>query len=117
LSFVSRTYLAGPNKSATRSWRDCDAFSFSASNLCCHSAADRADLPFQFANAGLMRVIVDNPAEGFVLPLALLWFETVFLELSPNQISFAISSFSRSVYPGSEITSIRSRNGSGTPSM
>src|SRR5205823_4558609 len=40
--------------------RNCDAFSFSACDLRRHGTAYRADLPLEFANPRLVRVIVDD---------------------------------------------------------
>ena len=58
-----------------------------ARNLRRDAANDRADLPFEFAHAGFVSVVVDHPHERVFLPFALLRFEPVLLQLSPNEIA------------------------------
>src|SRR5690242_1100288 len=52
---------------------------FSASNLRRNAATNRTDLPFEFAHAGFVRVIANDPAQRVLLKFALLEFESVLL--------------------------------------
>src|SRR5438093_5812677 len=61
--------------------RDRYVLGFSARDLRCNSAADGCDLSLELAHAGFVRVIVDDVAERFLLPLDLLGLESVFLPL------------------------------------
>ena len=64
--------------------RDCGAFNLSTRHLRRHGATDGTDLPFQFTHSSLVRVIVDDPTESFVLPFALFRLKAVLFQLSPN---------------------------------
>ena len=64
---------------------DC-AFHLSLRDFGGDAATNGADLAFQLANTGFVGVIVDDQSKGLFGPFALLRFESVFLELSPNEI-------------------------------
>ena len=59
--------------------RDRYVLRFSAGDLRCDATTNRSDLSFQFAHAGFVRVIVDDPAKRVFLKFALLGFESVLL--------------------------------------
>ena len=61
---------------------DLELLFFAARHLRGDGAADGADLPLQFAHAGLAGVIFDHASERFICPNALLRLESVFLKLS-----------------------------------
>ena len=64
-----------------------DVLGFSARDLRRDAATNSADLALQFAHAGFVRVIVNDPAKRVLLPFALLGLESVFLQLPLDEIS------------------------------
>src|SRR5438128_2537754 len=58
--------------------RDAYVLGLSARNARRNAPTNRRDLTLQFAHTSFMRVIVDDVADGFLLPLALLGFKSIF---------------------------------------
>ena len=86
--FCFANVLGRPERLRHDFGRDGDRLSFAARKSGRNRPADRADLPLEFAHTSFVRVIVDHTAKRFVLPLTLLGLESVFLQLSSNQITF-----------------------------
>src|SRR5215472_9705263 len=66
---------------------DRDVLGFSARHLGRDATTNRADLPFEFAYAGFVRVIVDDPPKRVLLKFALLLLESVLLQLTRNKVA------------------------------
>ena len=68
--------------------RDRGVLGFSPRHLRCNSTTNRRNLPLKLADARFMCVVVNDPAERFVLPFDLFGLKSVFLQLPSDEISF-----------------------------
>ena len=79
---------------------DIDTLTFTARTLRGDGSTNCADLPFKLANSCLVRVIINDSPNSFVLEFALLRLDSIFFQLATDQIAFGDFQFLALGVPG-----------------